>query len=272
MRGVGDFVAKVAATIAAPAACRVVCVPSRLRRERTGRELRVERTRPRPLAGVSFLSAVAQAGACVVRARRRGVTIVSRDRRGCACVSHEGRVPARRKPACRGGSRRRSAHEVWRGFRLSQAVSKVDLRSPSTPLSVACGGDRSAVARRTFYSYRRRSPAIDRLPFLSCPIDTDRSCGLHVVLRIFFKAGGHQPAHLCFNRERFVRRFVGQSSDRQFWLVEALNDRAHFQKSPATTNSRSGNHQVTSPKKVRESPRVDSLTAAFAADVPATTH
>lgn len=64
--------------------------------ERTGRELKrvgdgLSR-RVVPLRGGSGR------GACVVRARRRWLTAVSRDRRGSARVGHESRVPAVESP------------------------------------------------------------------------------------------------------------------------------------------------------------------------------
>ena len=117
-------------------------------------------TRPRLLAVVSFRSAVAQAGACVVRARRRGLTIVSRDRRGGARVGHEERVPAVDSPpvAAVAGD---ALPLRCSGFSAVPSRVVVDLRSPPAPLSTACGGDRSATRRRTFSSYRPASLSRD---------------------------------------------------------------------------------------------------------------
>lgn len=104
-----------------------------------------------------------------LRARRRAVGPVwcgrssladrrgGRDRRARAAKGH-GAVPACRSPACRGEAGDDPAPHSVAGFRLSQAESWVELRSPLPHSQVASPGDRSAIDRRLLFSGESFSP------------------------------------------------------------------------------------------------------------------
>lgn len=80
--------------------------------------------------------------------KRRGPAVAGRDRRAVAASVTSPRVPACRKPACRGVGRDALPLVVWCFSAFPSRVAGRTLCAAPLFL-VACGGDRSAVGRRT---------------------------------------------------------------------------------------------------------------------------
>ncbi len=162
-----------------------------------------------------------------------------RDRRGFASASHVS--ASRRKPACRGGSRRRSRPSGVAGFRLSGAewwsISDrllLPFRSPA-----AANGRRSR-GGPLLPTASHRSDLAD-LFSLELFDTADRSAGPLVVVNYSCpsrRAIARGP--LLSNRERFERRFVGRSRIPLLRLLRAKNRRLTFEKGPAFADSWSG--------------------------------
>ena len=170
---------------------------------------------------------------------RRGWTIVQAATGGVTrSFGYEARVPARRKPTCRGGSRRRSAHTGSMGLRLCLAVLKVELRSPDVLVRIASAGDRSAVERRNISNANQSRFAIEAwmLPLELIVRQGQLRRSAFLVNYSFQSRRAIARSPLCFNRERFVTYLCRAKSD---GLFRALESRV----SASTHPKRSGDHQ-----------------------------
>ena len=167
-------------------------------------------------------------------------------RRGAAEVNEVASASVSSSGGGRGGGRDMVSLLTWNSSWLSQAIFRVDLRSPVVRRSIARVGDRSALASREHFNDRSEDNRVrnSRCFSLEWNLVGPLRRSPFLVENVL-KTGEPELAILCLYNSCFVVRFVGVRTSRCFWLIEAIFERWCLKKGPSTTNSWSANHQYS---------------------------